>query len=260
MAVSRVSLGDAVLDRRIRLVQTTRSGGVSEGCWNSLNLGLHVNDDPLAVLSNRRVLRRSLPNEPMWLQQVHGVGVLNLDELDAVTQAPVADAAFTTSRYRVVCIQTADCLPVVVMSADGRQVGAAHAGWRGLCNGVLEALVQAMPSNSAGSIAWLGPAIGPSAFQVGSQVREQFIDSARPEQRDLTRAAFVQSVSVSNPIELKYLADLYALARLRLSNFGISAIMGGNRCTYRESNDFFSYRRDGQTGRMASCVWIENEE
>ncbi len=260
MAIVRVPIGHPLLDRRVRLLHSTRSGGVSEACWASFNLGLHVSDEAAHVVRNRSILRHALPSEPVWLQQVHGVGVLNLDDHADGSLTPVADAAFTTKRHRVVCIQTADCLPIVVINADGRQVGAAHAGWRGLCNGVIEALLHAMPLDCEGGIAWLGPAIGPSAFEVGSEVREQFLDTAAAHQRDLTRAAFTLRASQDSEFGCKYLADIYALARLRLSNFGISAIMGANRCTYLESADFFSYRRDGQTGRMASCIWIENEE
>jgi polyphenol oxidase len=260
MAIVRVPIGNPLLDRRVRLLHSTRSGGVSGACWASFNLGSHVNDEASNVLRNRSIFYGALPSEPVWLQQVHGVGVLNLDEHADGSLTPVADAAYTTKRHRVVCIQTADCLPIVVINADGRQVGAAHAGWRGLSNGVIEALLHAMPLDCEGGTAWLGPAIGPTAFEVGSEVREQFLDTAAAHQRDLTQAAFTLRDPQDGGLDSKYLADIYALARLRLSNFGISAIMGADRCTYRESADFFSYRRDGQTGRMASCVWIENEE
>jgi polyphenol oxidase len=259
MAIVRVLTGQPQWDRRVRILHSTRTGGVSQGAWSSLNLGAHVNDDPDHVRENRVRFTSELPQEPCWLNQVHGIDVCNLD-IPHAQFPPSADAAFTATANRVVCIQTADCLPVVLVDAQGKKVGAAHAGWRGLCSGVIENLASSMGGTLEGGFAWLGPAIGPAHFEVGSEVKQQFMVAAQPRQCEQTDAAFTGCEAQSAAHPPKYLADLYALARLRLSNLGIGFIMGGERCTYREKDEFFSFRRDGQTGRMASCVWMVNEE
>ncbi len=259
MALVRVLTGQDLLDKKVRIVYTTRSGGVSDGAWSSLNLGAHVNDDPIHVRENRAIFASALPSEPHWLHQVHGVDACNLDAARS-EGPPTADAAFTARSNRVVCIQTADCLPVIVVNSQGTKVGAAHAGWRGLCQGVLENLAASMGENLEGGFAWMGPAIGPTQFEVGKEVLQQFLLASKPAQVEQTQAAFSLRDTSDSGAGPKYLADLYALARIRLRNMGIRIIMGGDRCTYREVSDFFSYRRDGQTGRMASCVWMVNEE
>lgn len=226
----------------VKALQTTRAGGVSTGKYASLNLGDHVKDDPLHVAHNRQLLSPMLPSEPVWLQQVHGVRVI-----DAGTSSclETADASFTT-RKDVVCVtMTADCLPVLLCDEAGTAVAAIHAGWRSLCDGVIEATVKTMPVEAGQLMAWLGPAIGPDAFEIGSEVREQFI------------AQDAQAETAFRPHGEKWLGDLYAIARQRLQALGIEHIYGGGRCTYSETESFFSFRRDGDTGRMATLIWLE---
>jgi YfiH family protein len=225
----------------VRALQTTRHGGVSASPFFSLNLGAHVGDDALTVARNRQLLNPILPGEPVWLEQVHGTVVANADKAECYT---VADACI--ARYGVCVIMTADCLPVLLCDKAGSIVGAAHAGWKGLAAGVIEATVNAMEIAPQNLLAWLGPAIGPQAFEVGAEVRAEFI-AADPN----AAAAFVPSPSG------KWLADIYALARQRLNTLGITQIYGGDRCTYRETEHFFSYRRDGITGRQATFIWLE---
>lgn len=226
----------------VKALQTTRAGGVSTGKYASLNLGDHVKDDPLHVAHNRQLLSPMLPSEPVWLQQVHGVRVI-----DAGTSSclETADASFTT-RKDVVCVtMTADCLPVLLCDEAGTAVAAIHAGWRSLCDGVIEATVKTMPVEAGQLMAWLGPAIGPDAFEIGGEVREQFI------------AQDAQAETAFRPHGEKWLGDLYAIARQRLQALGIEHIYGGGRCTYSEPDTFFSFRRDGDTGRMATLIWLE---
>jgi YfiH family protein len=226
----------------VKALQTTRAGGVSTGKYASLNLGDHVKDDPLHVAHNRQLLSPMLPSEPVWLQQVHGVRVI-----DAGTSSclETADASFTT-RKDVVCVtMTADCLPVLLCDEAGTAVAAIHAGWRSLCDGVIEATVKTMPVEARKLMAWLGPAIGPDAFEIGGEVREQFI------------AQDAQAETAFRPHGEKWLGDLYAIARQRLQALGIEHIYGGGRCTYSEPESFFSFRRDGDTGRMATLIWLE---
>lgn len=230
----------------VRALTTTRAGGVSRGGYASLNLAGHVGDESSAVAENRRRLRRlaALPAEPAWLNQVHGRGVVRLDA--ASPPGAEADAA-TTRMPGVVCaVLTADCLPVLLCDRAGTRVAAAHAGWRGLAGGVLEASVAAMASAPGELLAWLGPAIGPAAFEVGDEVRQAFVS-----QNPAAEQAFAPSPAG------RWLADLYALARLRLAACGVEAVYGGGRCTLREAQHFYSYRRDGETGRMASLIWLE---
>jgi YfiH family protein len=230
----------------VRAAFTTRAGGVSEGPFASLNLGAHVGDVPEAVAENRRRVRSELglPAEPAWLRQVHGARVLDLDAGGA--EGGEADASVSRSRATVLSIQVADCLPVLLASRDGRVIGAAHAGWRGLAGGVLEATVRAMGVPPAQLIAWLGPAIGPGAFEVGSEVRAAFM-SASPEAVD----AFQPNAAG------RWQCDLPLLARQRLTRAGLTDLHGGGDCTASTPERFFSYRRDGQCGRMAALIWIE---
>ena len=229
----------------VHALMTTREGGASTGPWKSFNLGDHVGDDPLQVATNRACLRAQLPGEPAWLRQVHSARVVELGPgFDA---HPEADASFTREAGRVAVVLTADCLPVLFCDRAGSIVAAAHAGWRGLADGILEATVTAMQVDTAELLVWLGVAIGPEAFEVGDDVRRAFV-----ERDPDAAAAFVPHPGGG---EGKWLADIYQLARIRLRNVGVTAVYGGGRCTFNERDAFFSYRRDGVTGRMAALVW-----
>jgi YfiH family protein len=223
---------------------TFRTGGVSEGTYSSLNLAAHVGDDSGQVAQNRRRFRDAagMPAEPVWLNQVHGCNVL-VDPVAGVDQAD-ADAVVYGTVGKVAAVLTADCLPVVFASLDDSEVAAAHAGWRGLAAGVLEATVRAMRTNPERILAWLGPAISQPAFEVGTEVRERFCD-LDPSCSGHFRANDRR----------RWQADLYGLARLRLSAAGVARIYGGGRCTFAEEDLFFSYRRDGECGRMSSFVF-----
>lgn len=226
----------------VRALQTTRRGGVSTAPYDSLNLGAHVGDNPLTVARNRELLNHLLPSEPVWLEQVHGTLVAAADAAGCQLQA---DACIARHRGSVCVVMTADCLPVLLCDAQGTVVGAAHAGWRGLCDGVIEATVRAMEVAPQNLMAWLGPAISQEAFEVGSEVRAAFV------------AAQPQAVSAFIPGQPgKWFADIHALARLRLNALGITQIYGGDHCTHREREKFFSYRRDGVTGRMGTFIWL----
>ncbi len=225
----------------VRAVVTTRRGGVSLPPFDTFNLGAHVGDDPAHVAENRRRLSEALalPQEPAWLTQVHGTQVVRAEE------AGEADAVWTNQIGPVCAILTADCLPVLFCDEQGTRVAAAHAGWRSLVGGVLEATVAAMDVPGERIMAWLGPAIGPTCFEVGEEVRAEFL--ARD---DGAEACFHPSP------QGRWLADLYALARRRLTACGVQAVYGGGLCTYRDADLFYSYRRDGRTGRMASLIWL----
>ena len=256
MSVPAVALDWPDLTAGVRALSTTRCGGVSRAPYDDgtgsdgtgrggLNLGTHVGDAPEAVARNRALLRAQLPAEPAWLTQVHGTRVL---DAATVRHAPEADASIS-DRPGVVCaIMTADCLPVLLADTAGRVVGAAHAGWRGLAAGVLEQTVDAMRAAGATQVvAWLGPAIGPDAFEVGEDVRRAFTHLGA--QAD---AAFRPVDAVGG----KYLADLPMLARRALARVGVTAVSGGSLCTYSDASRFYSFRRDRITGRMASLIWI----
>lgn len=229
---------------------TLRAGGVSAGRYASLNLGGHVGDTPHAVAQNRRRLAAELrlPAEPLWLSQVHGTAVLAADDWVAASAdgaAPQADAAVTRRAGCVLAVLVADCLPLLLARRDGGAVAVTHAGWRGLAAGVIEATIAALGAPGEELLAWLGPAIGPAHFEVGEEVREAFCGhDAR------AAAAFV-----GNP-RGRWQCDLPLLARQRLAALGVSGVHGGQRCTYRESDAFYSYRRDGATGRMAALIWL----
>ena len=235
---------DWPLPANVRALQTTRCGGVSIAPYHSLNLGDHVGDDPMSVARNRMLLNRLMPSEPVWLEQVHGIVVADADRAGC---RPVADAVVATRPGSVCVVMTADCLPVLLCDRQGTVVAAVHAGWRGLVSGVIEATVGKMAAAPENLIAWLGPAISQSAFEVGEEVHAAFV-AAYPA----AAAAFVPGQSG------KYLADIYALARLRLNALGIDRIYGGDRCTFAESERFFSYRRDGVTGRQGTFIWLEH--
>jgi YfiH family protein len=226
----------------IKACVTTRSGGVSVAPFDSFNLGEHVDDDPLAVAHNRSALTARLNVQPAWLSQVHGIDVVEAVPANVLQ----ADASWSRTPGVACTIMTADCLPALFCNRAGTQVAAAHAGWRGLAAGVLEAAVDSFADSPSEVLVWLGPAIGPQAFEVGPEVREAFV-STHPETAD----AFVPG---ANPG--KYMADIYQLARLRLAAYGVTAVYGGGFSTYNDER-FFSYRRGARTGRFASLVWIE---
>jgi YfiH family protein len=236
----------------VRALSTFRSGGVSTARYASLNLGDHVGDSLEAVVENRRRLKAAagLPAEPAWLTQVHGTNVVDLDAAaDLGASGPVgpADAAFTRRRGRVCAILTADCLPIMLAADSGDLVAAAHAGWRGLAGGVIEATVEALQVAPQRLMAWLGPAIGPEHFEVGAEVREAFVTG------DLgAETAFVPNARG------RFMADLSALARRRLAALGVGRIYGGGHCTYADGDRYFSHRRDGVTGRQATLIWLES--
>jgi len=227
----------------VKGLMTTREGGVSQAPWASLNLGDHVGDNPAHVAANRARLRQQLPNEPAWLRQVHSARVVEVGR----EPNPEADAAYSRQSGQVCAVLTADCLPVLFCDRAGSVVAAAHAGWRGLAGGVLEATVAAMRVPPGEILVWMGAAIGPQAFEVGDEVREAFV----------AQHAEASGAFVPQPLPGKWLADIYRLARIRLNRAGVQAIYGGGRCTYQEAETFYSYRRDGITGRMAALIWLE---
>lgn len=231
----------------VHAISTTRSGGVSRSFYESLNLGAHVGDDPATVVENRRRLREEgqLPQEPIWLNQVHGREVLLLDA--SSVSGIEADGAFTQTPGVVCAVMTADCLPLLLCSRDGTQVAAVHAGWRGLAGGIVEVSIAALGTPTDELLAWMGPAIGPKAFEVGNEVREIFLDLDSGSEEAFTRSD-----------SGRWFADLYGLAHRRLKKCGLDAVFGGGFCTYQEKDRFYSYRRDRTTGRMASLIWLED--
>lgn len=233
--------------------ENTEAGGGGESLapFDRFNLGHHVGDNAAAVAANRRRLQDLLPPgiTIQWLRQVHGTRAVRAP---IAGDYPEGDASWTRRRATACAILTADCLPVLLCDRAATVVGAAHAGWRGLVAGVLEATVAAMEAAPGDLLAWLGPAIGPDAFEVGAEVREAFCEAARPGTvRQRVGACFRPSGRPGH-----YLADLYALARLRLAAAGVTAVYGGGLCTYSDAARFYSYRRDGETGRMASVITL----
>jgi YfiH family protein len=232
---------------RVRAVTTTRTGGVSVAPYASMNPATHVGDDDAAVQENRARLaaQLSLPAAPVWLQQVHGTQVVAAATPQAV---PEADAAWSEQLNVVCAVLTADCLPLLLSDREGRCVAAVHAGWRGLAAGIIERAVDTLPVAADALLAWLGPAIGPEAYVVGDEVRETFLA------RD-TQAATAFSAQRDGG----WYANLYQLARQRLAACGVNAVYGGDHCTFQEPGRFFSFRRDGVTGRMATLIWLAGE-
>ncbi len=232
---------------RVHAFTTLRGpAGASIAPFDSFNLGMHCGDDAAAVMRNRDALveHLGLPSRPRWLRQVHGTAVVSCDN-EACADEPEADAAVTTKPGIVLATLTADCLPVLFCSEDGGVIGAAHAGWRGLSAGVLENTIASMRTPPEKILAWLGPAAGPQSYEVGDEVRTAFVDI------DPHAASAFAATRRGHS-----LCDLYALARLRLANVGVTAVFGGDQCTISDPRRFYSYRRDGQTGRMASLIWI----
>lgn len=229
----------------VRVLSTLRGGGVSERPYSSLNLAAHVGDRAEAVAANRLLLREAarLPAEPQWLEQVHGTAVVRHGGV--LPAPPCADAAVAFEPGRVCAVMTADCLPVVFADRAGTRIGVAHAGWRGLVGGVLQATIAALEVPPGDLLAWLGPAIGPTAFEVGPEVREAYL------------ACVPGSAPCFTPNDRgRYLADIYGLARLVLGAAGVASVHGGGWCTHEDVQRFFSYRRDGVTGRMATLAWL----
>lgn len=247
MRASNLLSPDWEAPETVSACSTLRFGGCSLAPYDSFNLGAHVGDQPEHVTTNRQRLREalSLPADPFWLNQVHGASVVRAGEKPSGCDA---DASIARTAGEVCVIMTADCLPVLFCSRQGDEVAAAHAGWRGLSKGVLESTLSGMQTANSDILAWLGPAIGPTAFEVGDEVRAVFV-----AQDAANKAAFVSN----RPGH--WLADLYQLARIRLRNAGVTRISGGGFCTYTDRARFFSYRRDGVTGRMASLIWISKK-
>ncbi|OCA55743.1 purine nucleoside phosphorylase YfiH [Photorhabdus namnaonensis] len=228
----------------VKACSSTRLGGMSLSPYNSLNLGKHVGDKPDVVEQNRHILAEmaELPQQPVWLEQVHGTRVVRLNGQPLEDKR--ADAVYTNIPGQVCAVMTADCLPVLFCSSAGDEVAAAHAGWRGLCTGVLENTIAQFKAKPHQIQAWLGPAIGAKKFEVGNEVLQAFTS----QHADLSQA-FI-------PFGEKYLADIYLLAKLKLQSVGVNAIFGGGECTVTNKEKFFSYRRDGITGRMATLIWL----
>ncbi|MYF68609.1 MAG: peptidoglycan editing factor PgeF [Proteobacteria bacterium] len=248
---------------RVHAASTLRVGGVSRGSYASLNLSTAVGDDEANVDRNRLILSEmlALPAEPLWLRQVHGTTVLNLDGADRPTPAqrsgppppgsmslrgpPAADGAVTSSSGRPCVVLTADCLPVLFCDTSGTRVAAAHAGWRGLAGGVLESVVRCMGVDPCRLLTWIGPGVGQQAYEVGEDVLDQFVES------DPNAVAYFTGNANG-----RWQADLYGLARLRLRTAGVEKIYGGGWCTYSDSERFFSHRREAPCGRMATLIWL----
>ena len=232
--------------KNVKCVATTRASGFSKNNYQSLNLGGHVKDSEEFVEKNRVLLRKELklPSDPVWLNQIHGTDVIELNSTVAANNT--ADASYTSGSSIVCTILTADCLPVVFCDQKGEYIAATHAGWRGLVNGVLENTLKMLPVDNDELMCWFGPAIGPENFEVGSEVVQQFIG------KDVLHENAFNAKANDN-----YFADIYQLARNILEQHGVHRIYGGSHCTYRESEKFYSYRRDGETGRMATLIWKE---
>ncbi|MGR4051148.1 purine nucleoside phosphorylase YfiH [Kosakonia cowanii] len=242
--MTKLIVPDWPLPKGVAACSSTRIGGVSQPPYDALNLGAHCGDNSEHVEENRARLfaAAGLPSKPVWLEQVHGTAVLKLDGGPYASKR--ADASYSNTPGTVCAVMTADCLPVLFCNRDGSEVAAAHAGWRGLCAGVLEETIACFADKPGNVLAWLGPAIGPEAFEVGPEVREAFM------------AHDAAAESAFRPQGEKYFADIYQLARQRLASVGVEHIYGGEHCTFSQQSDFFSYRRDKTTGRMASFIWL----
>lgn len=279
MSLPELTFADVVqpawnVSPRVRALVTTRNGGVSQppfGRWvdgvdqpGGLNLGMKSGDDPAAVATNRaRLLALAGVGEAAWLEQIHGAGIVRAEDVLAQARAsgaPTRADASVTDRPGTVCVvMVADCMPVLLCDETGRAVGAAHAGWRGLAAGIVEQTTQRVADlagvEAASLYAYLGPAIGPDAFEVGADVRDAFMNGVDGAQRDATADAFAPHPQNAG----KYLANLAALARLRLQRLGVTRIVGGDLCTVTQRERFYSYRRDRETGRMAALIWLDDQ-
>ncbi|WP_066961811.1 peptidoglycan editing factor PgeF [Microbulbifer sp. Q7] len=237
----------------VRACTTLRAGGHSEGAYRGFNLADHVGDDAAAVAANRSQLQQelNLPNAPQWLEQIHSDKVVQAHSDGKIR---TADASFTAETGIVCAVLTADCLPLLLCNREGSEVAAIHAGWRGLTGGVIRETIAAMSSAPEDLLVWLGPAIGPEAFECGVDVLEAAFESSISESH---AAAIARCFVPHTQKPLHFLADIYALGRAELAELGVTQVSGGDRCTVTEEADFFSYRRDGDTGRMASLIWFE---
>jgi YfiH family protein len=242
---------------QVKSAITLRSGGCSRTPFDSNNLALHVEDSEADVQTNRQNLIKSLalPAQPLWLNQCHGIDLVYVpDYLHEPQQAATADGSYSDKANSVCAILTADCLPVLFCNQAGTQVAAAHAGWRGLCGGILRKTVDTFKGSPDQVMAYLGPAIGPQVFEVGGEVLQAFLNRAQNQSHQL---AVREAFKAVDSIEGKYLADLYALARAELSASGVTEIYGGNYCSYSDSERFYSFRRESKTGRNASLIWLQ---
>ncbi|WP_350431624.1 peptidoglycan editing factor PgeF [Shewanella sp. H8] len=238
---------DWLIPDNVAIAMTNRYGGISVSPFDSLNLGLHVGDKPQDVLANRAILSEtlSLPAKPTWLEQVHGTNIVDLQTLSADSSITLADGSYCNQFGHVCAVMTADCLPILLCNQQGTEVAAVHAGWRGLCEGVIEQALTMFKSAPSTLNAYLGPAIGSSSFEVGAEVRDAFINKDPQASRYFVRH------------HTKYLGDLVGLAKLRLSAAGVIQVYSADVCTFSDP-DYFSYRRDKQTGRMASLIWLKS--
>lgn len=245
-------VADWGVSSKVVAFSTTRKGGVSEGPYTSLNLGAHVGDDPLRVEKNRKLLLEQFPEYLQWqrIEQVHGTRVLTIEQAG---EEQVADALITTRSNIVCCVQTADCLPLFVAALDGSEVAMIHAGWKGLAAGIVEIVIQAMSTPTERLAVFLGPAIGPCHFEVGAEVRARYLDAAQSQTAHEALSLCFHATSNAG----KYLADLYGIAKLKLSDLGVQQVGGGDACTFCEKDRYFSYRRDGTTGRLLHAIYIE---
>lgn len=243
MTPSSLLFPDWPAPSHVRAATTLRCGGVSQGVYAGLNIALHVGDDEAHVRHNRQIVKEwlKLPAEPSWLEQVHGNRVVKVSANGTIERA---DAAYSTETGIVCAVMTADCLPLLMCSTDGKQIAAVHAGWRGLLAGIIEQAVAALDQRDV--LVWLGPAIGPECFEVGNDVRDAFVHKA---------AIYVDAFRPAG--QDKWLADIYRLARIELLGLGIRRIYGGDFCTYSNADSFYSYRRENRTGRMATLIWRE---
>lgn len=242
---------DWPLADRVGALVTTRLGGVSESPWAGLNLGINTQDDPMSLAKNRELLQQVLEPglSPYWLKQVHGTRVVEVD-LQQEQQPVEADACYTDKSQRVCAVLTADCLPVLLGSEDASEVAVVHAGWRGLAGGVIVETLKKFRSAPGDIHAWLGPAISARHYEVGDDLRQAFVDSPEFRALPVDQAFYPQPGG-------KWKADLYELASMQLRSLGVRSISGGDRCTYTESDVFYSFRRDGETGRFATLIWLK---
>lgn len=237
----------------VKALCTTRLGGVSLPPFDGFNLATHVGDDLNAVLANRQQLvnRAGLSSQPVWLNQQHTTELVCLDDFSAEDNPLIADASWTQEPGRVAVVLTADCLPILITNLAGTLVCAIHAGWKGLASGIVRQSVEALPESPERLMAWIGPAIGAQSFEVGEEVRAVFVATSE------LNLGFFKPLSADSHLHKKYLADLPGLVKYELNQLGVSMVYGGDLCTYRDESQFFSYRRSGQTGRIASLIWLE---
>ncbi|GJM12326.1 MAG: laccase domain protein [Pseudohongiella sp.] len=252
MTAEQTIFADWDVSPNIVAFSTTRLGGVSKPPYDSFNVATHVQDDPGSVDSNRKLLRGRFPKRLVWqwLEQVHGTDVAIVDEAGPDL---TADALSTAQPNLVCCIQTADCLPLLVSAIDGSEVAAVHAGWKGLASGVIENTIAHMSTPAVELAVWLGPAIGPCHYEVGEEVREAFLRNAGSP----LQAAALEDCFTASPNRGKYMADLYGVSRQKLADLGVGELSGGEHCSHCDAERFYSYRREGVTGRMLSAIYID---